>query len=82
MGSVVCAGVLVIAFGVMSFLFARNAYTGFQSGTVLARSEKYRRDKQPIYFWIALGTSVSMAVLCSIVTFGAIVLCAVVVLRQ
>jgi hypothetical protein len=61
MGATLGICLLLLAFGVAGFLFARNVYFGLRTGTVLARDTRYHRTGQPILFWIALGFSALLA---------------------
>jgi hypothetical protein len=54
----------VPGFALLAFLFGRNAWKGVQSGEVYARSYLYKRNESPVFFWMALGLSAIIAIMC------------------
>jgi hypothetical protein len=51
-------------FGVLAFIFGRNAHRGIRTGAVYLESARYVRTDQPFLFWFALVLSTVISGAC------------------
>ena len=60
----VAVALLALVVGAVGgFLSVRNVLDGFQTGSILARSERYDRRTQPRYFYLALLLAITTTAL-------------------